>query len=262
MPSHIFTRLGLWDESISSNIASAKAAKDHVEKTMPGAGAFDELHAMDYLVYAYLQLDQPGKARKVMDEAAAMKKVDIPQFAAAYSFAAMPARYAIERHQWKEAAGLQVGPSWFPWDKFPFAEAITHYAVGIGAARSGDVAKAKTASAKLAALKQVQEPMDKYWAGQIEIQRQEVDAWIALAEGKKDEALAGMRAAATLEDSTEKHPVTPGAIMPAHELLGEMLVATGDAAQARAEFEKSLTVAPNRRNPKVQLTSPALANVK
>ena len=255
MPSHIFVRLGLWEESIESNLQSEEKARLHVEKTSPGLGAFDQLHAMDYLVYGYLQLDQPEKAQKLLDVAAKMTGVDSPTFSAGYALAAMPARFAVERHQWKEAAGLQLEPKWFPWEKYPFAEAITHYAVGLGAARSGDVAKAKIAAEKLASLKQTQEPMDKYWAGQIEIQRQSVLAWIAMAEGKKEDAVRMMSAVAALEDSTEKHPVTPGVILPAHELLGEMLLETGKSAEARAEFEKSLKTAPNRRNPKTQLST-------
>ena len=259
MPSHIFIRLGLWDEAISSNLQSAETARKHVEKTNPGAGSFDQLHAMDYLVYAYLQLDQPKKAEALLEQAKAMQKVDLANVASAYSFAAMPARYAVERHQWKEAAALQLKPEWLPWEKFPYSEAIIHYAVGLGAARSGDVPKAKTAADRLGVLKQTQEATDKYWAGQIEIQGQSVLAWIAMAEGKKDEAVRMMKAVVALEDATEKHPVTPGVIMPAHELLGEMLVETGQFAEARAEFEKSLTTAPNRRNPKTHLSSTALA---
>jgi tetratricopeptide (TPR) repeat protein len=248
MPSHIFTRLGLWDESIKSNLASSAKARAHVRETIPDGDSFDELHAMDYLEYAYLQLGDEQKAKEVMQQAAAVKKLDQNQFAAAYALAAIPARYAIERHDWKAAASLEVKPDWFPWDHFPYAEAITHYAVGIGAARSNDLEKAKKAEERLSVIQKALSAQDPYWAKQVEIQRQSVAAWITFAEGKKEDALVQMRAAAALEDTTEKHAVTPGAIVPAHELAGEMMIEMGQKDQAAAEFKKSLTTAPKRRN--------------
>jgi tetratricopeptide (TPR) repeat protein len=248
MPSHIFTRLGLWEESIQSNLASAEKAKRHVQSTMPGAGSFDQLHAMDYLVYAYLQLGDAEKANEVAEEARRIPKLDLNNFAAAYAFAAMPARLAVEGHDWKKAASLQIEPQWFPWDKFPYTEAITHYAVGIGSARTGDLAKAKKAEARLTEIYKTLESTDPYWSKQVQIQQQTVAAWIAFAEGKRDEGLKMMKAAAALEDSTEKHAVTPGAIMPAHELVAEMLLETNDTAEAKVEFEKALEVSPNRRH--------------
>jgi tetratricopeptide (TPR) repeat protein len=248
MPSHIFTRLGLWEESIQSNLASAEKAKRHVQSTMPEAGSFDQLHAMDYLVYAYLQLGQVEKANKVAEEARTIPKLDLNNFAAAYAYAAMPARLAVEGHDWKKAASLQLEPKWFPWDKFPYTEAITHYAVGIGSARSGDLAKAKKAEARLNELFTQLESTDPYWATQVQIQQQTVAAWIAFAEGKHEDGLKRMKAAAALEDTTEKHAVTPGAIMPAHELVAEMLLETNDPVQAKVEFEKALKVSPNRRH--------------
>jgi len=248
MPSHIFTRLGLWEESIQSNLAAAAKAKAHVQETLPGAGAFEQLHAMDYLEYAYLQLGKEDKAREVMQEAAKIEKLELNNFSAAYALAAIPARYAIERHQWKEAAALQVSPAWFPWDKFPYAEAITHFAVGIGATHIKDLATAKKAAERLGVIQTDLANQDKYWATQVEIQRQSVVAWLAFAQGKKEAAISMMRAAAEMEDGTEKHPVTPGPIVPAHELLGEMLLESGKTEQAAAEFKQSLAAAPNRRN--------------
>ena len=249
MPSHIFTRLGLWQESIVSNRASADAAKNHVQKTIPGAGSFDELHAMDYLTYAYLQLGEEDQAKAVVEEAAGIQKLDQNSFAAAYALAAIPARFAVERHQWKEAAALQVKPEWFPWSQFPYAEAITHFAAGLGAARTGDLESAKRELDKLTSIHQALE-QEQYWAGQVEIQRQAVAAWIEFAEGKKEAALNQMKSATALEDSTEKHAVSPGAIMPAHELLGEMLMQMNQPAEALRQFEKSLEMAPNRLNAK------------
>ena len=249
MPSHIFTRLGLWEESIQSNIASAEKAKNHVQKVLPGAGSFDQVHAMDYLVYAYLQLGEEGKAAQIAKEASAIQKLDVNNFAAAYAFAAMPARLALERHRWKEAASLEVQPAWFPWETFPHMEAITHFAVGIGAARSADLEKARKASDRLAAIHKTLEGKDPYWAKQVQIQQKSVNAWITFAEGKKKEAVEQMREVSALEDTTEKHAVTPGAILPARELLADMLLETNEPALAKAEFEKSLAIAPNRKHP-------------
>src|SRR4029450_3378282 len=144
---------------------------------------FDQLHAMDYLVYAYLQLGQEDKARQVAAEADQMEKLDQNTFAAAYALAAMPARIAIEGHHWKEAAALKVTPSWFPWDKFPYAEAITPYAIGIGAAHSRDLDAARKAAERLNALHAMLEGKDAYWSKQVEIQQKTVAAWIVFADG-------------------------------------------------------------------------------
>jgi tetratricopeptide (TPR) repeat protein len=249
MPSHIFTRLGLWDESIASNLASAKKAHDYVSKLMPGAAAFDELHAIDYLVYAYLQQGKLDEAQKLVAKTAAITKIDNPaQFAAAYAIGAVPGRYALERRQWKEAAALTV-PTVVVWEKVPYAEANIHFARGIGAARSGQPAIARDAMSRLAAIRQVLlDQKNAYWADQVEIQRLSVAAWLAHAEKNDDEALKSMRAAADLEASTDKHPVTPGAIIPARELLAEMLLETGSPDAALAEVQHVLHDAPGRRN--------------
>ena len=140
MPSHIFTRLGLWDDSIESNTASAKSAIAQAERLHGGGGSFDQLHAMDYLIYAYLQQAKDQSAQKVLAEMAAISKLDENQFAAAYAFAAAPARWALERHDWKSAAALEIKPAWFPWIRFRNVEALVHYARAIGSARVGDVA--------------------------------------------------------------------------------------------------------------------------
>jgi tetratricopeptide (TPR) repeat protein len=249
MPSHIFTRLGLWQESIQSNIASADAAKNHVARTHPGASSFDQLHAMDYLEYAYLQDAQDLKAKAVFDKIGQISKLDLENFAAAYAFAAIPARYTLERRRWAEAARLSLHPSAFPWSRFPYAEAIIYFARAVGAARSGDASAARKDVEKLAAIQQaLAQAKDVYWADQVEIQRRAAAAWLALAEGDREKALEIMRAAAELEDSTEKHPVTPGAIIPARELLGELLVELNQPEQSLREFETSLRIAPNRFN--------------
>jgi tetratricopeptide (TPR) repeat protein len=249
MPSHIFTRLGLWQESIQANIASADAAKNHVAGTHPGAASFDQLHAMDYLEYAYLQGAQDLKAKAVFDELGQISKLDLENIAAAYAFAAIPARYTLERRRWAEAARLSLHPSAFPWSRFPYAEAIIYFARAVGAARSGDASAARMDLEKLAAIQQaLAQAKDIYWADQVEIQRRAAAAWLALAEGDREKALEIMRAAAELEDSTEKHPVTPGAIIPARELLGDLLVELNQPEQALREFETSLRNAPNRFN--------------
>ncbi len=247
MPSHIFVRLGLWQESIQSNLASASAAKNWVARTHPGAASFDQLHAMDYLVYAYLQGAQDQKAKGVLDEVSDITRVEMENFVAAYAFAAIPARYALERRRWSEAAALKVNPIAFPWDRFPYAEAITYFSRAIGAARSGNIPAVHKDIEKLASLQNsLFEAKNDYWAKQVEIQHQAAAAWLALAEGKHEEALKLMRAAADLEDSTEKHPVTPGPIVPARELLGEMLLELSQPEQALKEFEASQRVEPNR----------------
>jgi hypothetical protein len=248
MPSHIFTRLGLWQESIDSNSASEKAAVEHAQMIHPGSGSFDGLHAMDYLIYAYLQTGRDAEAKAVIDRMSAIPKIDQATFAAAYALAAIPARYEIERTRWKEASSLETPASWFPWKNFPWAEAITYFARGIGAARSGDVEGAKTDLAKLDELHQASTNLkDNYdWATQVEIQEKSVAAWIALEEKKDDEALQLMTTAAELDDANDKNPVTPGSIIPARELLGDMLIEVNQPANALVAYEKSLITAPNR----------------
>jgi len=249
MPSHIFTRLGMWKDSIESNIASAQTAQAWMAKTHPGATAFDALHAMDYLEYAYLQIGQDAKAHELVNQVAKVTSFDIPQFAAAYALAAIPARYALERRTWKDAAALTAQPTNFPWAKYPYAEAIVHFARAVGGARGGDLELARREVARLAEIQtalQGQKGFD--WASQVEIQRLAAAAWLARAEKKDAEALSLMRSAADLEDSTDKHPVTPGSILPAREQLGDLLAETGQAAVAFTEYESSLRSAPARFN--------------
>jgi tetratricopeptide repeat protein len=235
MPSHIFTRVGYWQESIDSNIASGRAAKE--------AGDFhEELHAMDYLVYAYLQLGQDKKAKDVIDEMNTTTGFTESALPGPYGRAASPARYAVERGDWKAAAALDVRPS-----PLPQVQAITYFVRAVGAARSGDPAAAKADIAKLAELQdKLSQAKDAYWSGQVDVQRQIATAWVLYAEGKRDEALSAMSAAADAEDKTEKHPVTPGVPKPARELYGEMLLESGMAKEALAAFEATLKKEPNR----------------
>jgi hypothetical protein len=244
MPSHIFTRLGLWQESIESNIAAEFASKQYAAQ-MHLEGARDEqLHAMDYLIYAYLQSAQDKQARAVLDELFQIHKTTPQNFIVAYAFAAIPARYALERRQWSEAAALKSHSDDFPWQQFPLAEAIIHFARGVGAARSGDTASARQSVAKLAALESM--PTELKERVQVKVQRFATSAWLAYAEGKRQDALNLMRSAAELEDATEKHPVTPGPVVPAREMLGDLLAVLGEPGQALKEFETSLVAAPGR----------------
>jgi hypothetical protein len=250
MPSHIFTRLGLWQDSIDSNLASAAAARRYIAKTLPGAASVDQLHAMDYLVYAYLQTCQDSAAEHVVEEAAGVSKVDQNVFQAAYALAAIPARYTLERRRWSAAASLAVRPPAFPWTRFPYAEAITHFARALGAVRSGHPSAAHVEIEKLSAihqeLKQAEQEYD--WGAQVEVQRQAAMAWSAHAEGDNAGALRWMRSAADLEDKTDKHPVTPGPVLPARELLGELFLELDQPARALPEFEAVLQRSPKRFN--------------
>jgi tetratricopeptide (TPR) repeat protein len=253
MPSHIFTRLGLWQEAIRSNLDAEAAAKAFAVRNHM-SGVWDEqFHAMDYLVYAYLQGAQDKQARRVLDELNKIQKADSETFKVAYAFTAIRARFALERRRWDEAAKLTLEPGTlggFPWARFRWAEAHIHFARAIGAARTGDTASARQSVERLAAIRQelVELRGDYDWAKQIDIQRQAASAWLAHAEGRDAEALRLMRAAADLEDATEKHPVTPGAILPAREMLADLLNELNQPALALKEYETALESSPNRFN--------------
>lgn len=243
MPSHTFTRLGYWQESIDTNILSAAAAHK--------AGAtYEELHATDYEVYAYLQTGQDAAAKHLVDSipgilAEAGRNAAgsaAPPTAGAYAVAAIPARYALERGAWAEAEMLDVhrGP-------FAYTEAITWFARAIGGARNGDVAVAKVAVDELQKdIDRLTAEKETYWAEQVSIQRLGASGWIALAEDRADEALAAMREAADREDQTEKAAITPGPLAPARELLGEMLLQMNRPRDALVEFRKTMAKEPNR----------------
>jgi predicted Zn-dependent protease len=250
MPSHIFTRLGLWQEAIQSNLDAVSSAKAYAIRNRM-IGAWDEqLHAMDYLAYAYLQSGQDKQARGVIDELNRIQQAEPENFKVAYAFSAIPARYALERRRWSEAASLTLSPAWFPWRRFPWAEAQFHFARALGAARSGDVALARQEVEQLTAIREaLSEIKGEYdWAKQVEIHRRAAAAWLALAEGKREEALQLMLGAAESDDSTDKHPVTPGSLIPAREQLADLLLELNRPADALKEFETSLSNAPNRFN--------------
>ena len=237
MPSHIFTRRGLWEDSIKSNSVSAAVSDND----------FDRYHAWDYLAYGYLQLGQDRAARGVLDQILSIEKPNVTNFPVAFALAAIPSRYALERGLWADAASLSLRPADFPWARFPQSEAILIFGRGLGAARSGNLVQAKEDQARLAALRDaLLAAKVGYWADQVDIQRLLVAGWIARAEGRNDDALQLLRAAADREDATEKHPVTPGPIVPARELLGELLLDLGRPAEALREFEASQQREPNR----------------
>jgi hypothetical protein len=234
MPSHIFTRVGYWKESIASNLASVRAAKAEKEPS-------DQMHGMDYLVYASLQLARDSDARAAVDEMTATQ-FNPDAFGAAFAVAASPARYMVERGDWKGAAAVEVRPS-----KFPHVMAITHFARALGAARLGNPDAAKADVAKLAELRdKLREAKDGYWSNIVDIQWQVASAWVLYAEGKPDDALKAMAAAAEAEDKTDKSPVTPGPLAPARELYGAMLLDRGMAGEALAAFEATLKKEPHR----------------
>ena len=246
MPTHIFTRVGLWDESITMNKRSASAALKH---PVGNEISLHYPHALDYLAYAYLQKADDDKARQVMEELVRTDGAFQTHIAASYSFTAIPARYALERQQWRDAAALEPGlPTAYQIEKFPAMEAIIYFAKALGAARSGNEAIANQSLEKLTALQKEAEKKSTYWAKQVEIQRLSAKAWITYHKGKHEEALNIMKAAADLESSTEKHPVTPGEILPARELLADMLLDMGRYREARTEYEKALQRSANRFN--------------
>jgi tetratricopeptide (TPR) repeat protein len=236
MPSHIHTRLGMWQESIASNTAARKAARAEGD-------IGEELHAMDYLIYANLQLGRDQDAAGVLDDLRKMTNLSPKYFKVVYAASAMPARYAIERRQWSEATRLAPVA-----DALPQASAITAWSRAIGFARNKQAAAARQETAKLTgAYEQLRAAGDEYWATQIHVQLNSALAWINYAEGKTDEALKLMRDAADEEDAVEKLPVTPGAIVPTREQLGDLLLESNRPADALKEFERALSMTPKRR---------------
>ncbi len=235
MPSHIFTRVGAWEESAATNTRSANAARK--------SGEPDEAyHASDYMTYAYLQLARDKDAKRTIQEALQVTGTSPARPTAPYATAAMEARYACERGAWQEAMQLQVRPT-----KLHFPDAITYFGRALGAARSGDAAAAQKEAAQLEAEhKALRAENNNYWANEVEIQRLAVAGWIALVQGNADDALKFMRAAADIEDKSEKHIVTPGRLVPARELLGDMLLELNQPAAALKEYEASQLREPNR----------------
>jgi tetratricopeptide (TPR) repeat protein len=232
---------------VEANRASYLAAKAELKETSLGIGTYDALHAMDYMVFGHLQQAQDKAAKILVDEIAAIQKVNVENFVAAYAFAAIPSRLALEQRNWEKAAELKLSPSDLAWDKFPQAEAVLIFARGLGAARTGAVQAARKDVERLQTLKDAMTTAKMgYWVGQTDFQIKTVKAWIALAEKRNAEAVQLMRAAAESEEASDKHPVTPGNVVPSRELLGEMLMVLNQPAPALVEFERSLVRDPNR----------------
>src|SRR3990170_4891950 len=255
MPSHTFTRVGMWEESINTNKRSGDVA-------LGGGSIAEALHAADYAMYAYLQLGKESEARAILDGLPAIAaRFDpgaitgaAPASAGFFALAAIPARWVLERRAWAEAAALEPKPT-----DYPYTEAMTHFARSLGASRTRDLEKAKASVDSLAAIHQrLVAKGEGYWAEQVAIQHLAAQAWLDLAEGRDDEALARMREAVAREDATEKSPVTPGPLAPARELLGDMLMELKRPAEARAEYRATLKKEPNRRHAMRQVGATAI----
>jgi tetratricopeptide (TPR) repeat protein len=250
MPSHIFTRLGLWDECIKSNLVSVSAAKCYAEKAKLDGHWDEELHGLDYLVYSYLQKGADDLAKQQLDYLITITKVSPPSFKTAYAFAAIPSRYFLERKMWAEAAALQIQHTNVPWEKFPWQEAIVHFTRLIGSVHIHNLDEAKKELGNLRSSYDVlTKQKDKAKeAAQVAVQIKAGEAWIEYKKGNNDKALELMKSAADMEDGMEKHPVTPGEVLPARELLGEMQLELNKPALALEAFELDLKTHPNRFN--------------
>jgi len=247
MPSHIFTRLGMWDESIASNRSSAEASRTYAAMRHRDATEAEELHALDYLAYSYLQQAQDAKAKEIVDFAATVRKTNPElEFSAAYALASMPARFALERNDWKSAATLNI-PNVPHWSSFPFMEALIEYAHALGRAHTGDLDGARKAIARMKELRDAtKDAKFDYFRQHLELQMQTASAWIAYSEGKKDQAFEILRRSADAEDVLGKHPVSPGALVPIREQLGTLLLELGHAKEAGKEFQAALKIYPGR----------------
>ncbi|MDP1859077.1 MAG: hypothetical protein Q8K82_10415 [Gemmatimonadaceae bacterium] len=254
MPSHTFTRVGMWEESVNTNIRSMDVA-------LRSGSIAEALHAADYAMYAYLQMGREADAKAILDRLPTLSaRFDVnaitgaaPGSAGVFALAAIPARWALERRAWAEAAALEPRAS-----AFPYAEAMTYFARALGASRTGDLVNAKSAIDSLASIQlRLREKGEEYWTEQVAIQHLAAQAWLDLAEQRETAALARMREAATREDATEKSAVTPGPLAPARELLGDMLSQLNRPTEARAEYRATLTKEPNRRHALRRVGSPA-----
>lgn len=246
MPSHIFVRLGLWEDTAEWNERSAEAA---ARNPVNGRTSLHYPHALDYLMYAYLQMDNAEKADEVLEKVRAIESAQ-HHFAAAYGIAAAQARYYLEQQLWEEAASLEIGsPDILNWDDYPGALALMHYARGLGAARTGDLSAAERERDSIRdAVSRLDEQGDRYWSHMTGALADAVDAWILYENGETDRALRAMKDAADREDAMDKHPITPGEVLPIRELYAEMLMMEGQLADASEAYQASLERTPNRKN--------------
>src|SRR6476660_431955 len=247
MPSHIFTRLGMWEESIAANRSSADASRAYAAMRHRDATEAEELHALDYMAYSYLKEGQDAKAKEIVDFAATVRKTNPElEFSAAYALAAIPSRYALERNAWSDAAALQI-PELPHWSSFPFMEALVEYAHALGRAHTGDLDGARKAMDRMRHLRDAtSDPKFDYFKGQLDQQMEAASAWVAYGENKREDAVSILRRAADAEDILGKHPVSPGALVPAREQLGDLLIALDRPKEAPQEFEAALKIYPGR----------------
>jgi tetratricopeptide (TPR) repeat protein len=247
MPSHIFTRLGMWEEAIAANRSSADASRAYAAMRHRDATEAEELHALDYMAYSYLQQAQDSKAKEIVDFAATVRKTNPElEFSAAYALAAIPSRYALERNAWADAATLRV-PALPHWSSFPFMEALIEYSHALGRAHTGDLDGARKAMDRMQQLRDsTTDPKFDYFKRHLDLQMQAASAWVAYGENKKDAAVSLLRRAADAEDILGKHPVSPGALVPAREQLGDLLLTLNRPKEAQREFEAALKIYPGR----------------
>jgi hypothetical protein len=248
MPSHIFTRLGMWQQSIDSNRAAHAAAVAYVRKTL-GPESFDSetVHTMDYLEYAYLQTAQDREAKEVVDELTSFRQSAAPNLPTAYAVAAIPVRFALERRDWHAAASLSAPAIGFPLERFPWAEAMLSFARSLGAAQTGDIPGAQAEIAKLQSLEdKLLEAKDSYWANQVKVQRLGAASILAHVQGDDKKAIELARAAADLDATMDKHPATPSSVLPARELLADLLLELNQPAAALVEYRAMLSTDPDR----------------
>ena len=248
MTSHIFTRVGLWPESIAYNARAAAAA---TARTPEGAVSMHHMHALDYLAYAHLQTADDRSAGEVMHDLLALAPPFQNHAATAYAFAAIPARLALEQHDWEAAMRIESGwPEGVPWNEYPHLVAIPEFARALGAARAGDPATAKAAIDVLADLQSRAEtlPGPYDWGVQVEIQKTAAAAWLTYQSGDVEGGLDLVSQAARMEQDTEKNPVTPGAVLPATELYGDMLLDAERWSEASVQYDRVLQRSPNRFN--------------
>jgi tetratricopeptide (TPR) repeat protein len=247
MPSHIFTRLGMWEESVAANRAAAEAARAYAKVRQRAATESEELHALDYEAYSYLQEGQDDKAKEIVDFAATVRETNPKmEFTAAYALAAIPARYALERNDWKSAAALAI-PNVPHWASFPFMEALIEYAHALGRAHTGDLDGAEKAIKRMRQLRDATtDSKFDYFKNHLDLQMKTASAWVACVRGKPEEAVEVLRKTADAEDLLGKHPVSPGALAPVREQLGGLLLELGQPKEAQREFEAELKIYPGR----------------
>jgi hypothetical protein len=242
MPSHIYSILGMWEDSVRSNLAAKAAADDYAAKNFPDKTHFSISHVLDFMIVAYLQTAKDSEAKQIVDTLPQLKPFNRTNLANYTALAAIPARYALDRGQWEEAAQLPVRDS-----QYPAAQAITYFARALGAARSGNTAEARGEIAHLDDIEtKLTAAKNDYWADQTRIQKEAAIAWVMFAEGRRDDAIAAMRKAADLDDASEKNVAMENKLVPIRVLLGELYLAASMNKEALAEFEASDKVMPNR----------------